>query len=86
MRRIEYENFRTEVSEPIKVPTENGLKEVIVLSMIDVDSATVHQFAYPVGPAAEVGAAMQGKRAPKVEPVSAAAMRDISKIVPPPGA
>lgn len=56
MKRIQFDNFKTEVSDPIDTP---GGK-LRVLSITDHDSGEMYEFAYPLDAAAKIGAALQG--------------------------
>lgn len=78
MKRIQYENFKTQVAGPIRIPGLPGEppREVMVLSLTDSDSGDVHEFAYPTGDAAKVGAAMQAKAA-RIEPAPASALASL---------
>jgi hypothetical protein len=72
MKRIQYDNFRTQVSD---VATPDGL--VRVLSITDHDASTTHEFAYPEDMARQVAAALAGTA------VRTATPGDLAKITRP---
>ncbi|MET0604192.1 MAG: hypothetical protein ABW167_19565 [Baekduia sp.] len=85
MRRIQYDNFTTAVEErDVEVmdpqTKQRGVMNMRVLVLMDVDGATIHEFAYPPEHAARLGEELGASPKPKVARATPA---DLAKLPDP---